>query len=72
MLEKFAVAVTNDRLLSNTRRIIPTLSACIIELFILVFTIIHFSASGKWELLTNIYALQIASHETSVSYIAGK
>ena len=29
---------------------------------------IRFSASGKWKLLTNIYALQIASHETSASY----
>lgn len=31
--------VTNDRLLSDTRRIIPTLRACIIELFIPVFAI---------------------------------
>lgn len=29
--------VTNDRLLSDTRRIIPTLRACIIELFIPMF-----------------------------------
>lgn len=63
--------VTNDRLLSDTRRIIPTLRACIIELFILVFTI-HLSAGGKWGLLTNIYALQIAAHETSASHSSGR
>lgn len=33
---------------------------------------IYFSASGKWELLTNIYALQIGSHETGASYSSGR
>lgn len=63
--------MTNDRLLSDTRRIIPTLRACIIELFILVFTI-HLSAGGKRGLLTNIHALQIAAHETSASHSNGR
>lgn len=50
MLEKFTTAVTNDRSLSDTRRIISTLSARIIKLFIPVFAMyVYFSASGKLE-----------------------
>lgn len=47
MLGKFTTAMTNDRSLSDTRRIISTLSVNIIELFIPVFTYTHSRARAQ-------------------------